>query len=416
VDYEAAFASWLEGVLAMLCGNRRPVPALAAPSPGCHTAAPTPVYSRKHPFPARLLKSLALTAPHSSKEIRHYELALEGSGIAYSVGDALGVMPSNCPELVQAIVEALGCHGEEAVPGADGNSVPLAQALLQHYDITQPSRALLAFFAERAADRALQGLVHPDKTAALERYVGGRDCLDFLLTFAPVKPAPQAFVGLLKKLQPRAYSISSSPKVHPGEAHLTVATVRYTSHGRQRKGVCSTFLAERLGSGSHVPVFLQPNKHFGVPQDHSVPMIMVGPGTGVAPFRAFLEERRAVGATGKNWLFFGERNRATDFLYAAQLLAYQHDGFLTRLDVAFSRDQPDKRYVQHRMLAHSQELYAWLEAGGYFFVCGEMYRMAQDVEAALQTVIQQASGCSSDTAAAYVARLKQAKRYVRDVY
>jgi sulfite reductase (NADPH) flavoprotein alpha-component len=417
VDYEEAFATWIRGVLSVLCDQHGTASERVPMTNASLTATPTPVvYSRKHPFPARMLKNMPLTAPHSSKETRHYELALEDSGMAYSVGDALGVIPSNCPELVEEILAALGCQGEEAVPGADGNTVPLSQALLQHYDITVPSKALVAFFAERSADRKLQNLLQPDKKQALETYLWGRESIDFLLTFPQVQPTPIEFVGLLKKLQHRAYSISSSPKVHPDEVHLTVASVRYTSHGRSRQGVCSTFLAERVGNGSHIPVFLLPNKNFTVPQDHTVPMIMVGPGTGVAPFRAFLEERRALGATGKNWLFFGERKRSTDFFYQDQLLAYQQDGFLTRLDVAFSRDQQEKLYVQHRMLEHSKELYTWLEEGGYVFVCGEMHRMAKDVDAALHRGIQQASGCSSDNAFAYLAQLKQDKRYVRDVY
>jgi sulfite reductase (NADPH) flavoprotein alpha-component len=294
--------------------------------------------------------------------------------------------------------------------------VPLSQALLQHYDIQLPSRALVEFFAERSGDSDLQHLVRPENTSALTAYVYGRQSLDFLLTFSQVKPTPTEFVRLLKKLQHRAYSISSSLKAHPGEVHLTVATVRYTSHSRDRKGVCSTFLAERVGNGSDIPVFLQPNKNFGVPQDNALPMIMVGPGTGVAPFRAFLEERRALGATGKNWLFFGERHRATDFFYEEQLLAYKKDGFLTRLDLAFSRDQQEKCYVQHRMLENSQALYTWLEAGAFFFVCGDMHRMAKDVDEALHVVIEQARGCSRDQAAAYVTQLKAEKRYVRDVY
>jgi sulfite reductase (NADPH) flavoprotein alpha-component len=416
VDYEEAFAGWVEGVLPVLADNSRTMPARAPTTSVSLAATPTPVYSRKHPFPARMLKNMALTAPHSSKGTRHYELALEGSGIAYSVGDALGVIPSNSPELVQELLDALDCHGEEAVPGLDGDIVPLCQALLQHYDITVPCKALLTFFAERSADREFQNLLQSENKQVLEAYIWGKQCIDFLLTFPQVRPTPEEFVGLLKKLQHRAYSIASSLKAHPGEVHLTVASVRYTSHGRQRQGVCSTFLAERVGSGSHIPVFLLPNKIFGVPQDNTLPMIMVGPGTGVAPFRAFLEERRALGATGKNWLFFGERNRATDFFYKKQLLAYQQDGFLTHLDLAFSRDQQEKLYVQHRMLQHSKELYTWLEEGGYFFVCGDRQRMAKDVDAALHGVIQQASGCSSDTAAAYVAQLTQAKRYVRDVY
>ena len=247
------------------------------------------------------------------------------------------------------------------------------------------------------------------------RYLWGRELLDLLLAFPTVKFTPGEFIGLLRKLQPRLYSISSSPKAHPGEVHLTVAAVRYESHGRKRKGVCSTFLSDRVGPDSPVPVFVHSNQAFRPPPGDK-PMIMVGPGTGIAPFRAFLEDRQATGAKGQNWLFFGDQKSATDFLYRDELEGYFRDGLLTRLDLAWSREQAGKVYVQDKMRAQAHELYAWLEAGAGFYVCGDASRMAKDVEVALQTVIQQAGGKSQEQALGYVNRLKSEKRYLRDVY
>ena len=236
-----------------------------------------------------------------------------------------------------------------------------------------------------------------------------------VLALAPGAFKPAELITLLKKLQPRLYSISSSPKAHPGEVHLTVGAVRYEAHGRSRKGVCSTFLADRCGEGS-VPVFIQVSHGFRVPDDSDRPMIMVGPGTGIAPFRAFLEERRASGAKGKNWLFFGDQRQATDFLYREELEAMQADGHLSRLDLAFSRDQEAKIYVQHRMLEAAEELWAWLKEGAHFYVCGDASRMAKDVDAALHGIIETAGGMSKEAAAEYVQKLKTEKRYQRDVY
>jgi sulfite reductase (NADPH) flavoprotein alpha-component len=233
---------------------------------------------------------------------------------------------------------------------------------------------------------------------------------------APTKPAPADFVAKLKKIQPRLYSISSSPKAHPGQVHLTVGAVRYDKDGRARKGVCSTFLAERALAAGKVGIFVHANSAFRPPANGDVPMIMVGPGTGIAPFRAFLEERRATGARGKNWLFFGDQKASSDFLYRDELTGLQTTGVLTRLDLAFSRDQAEKIYVQHRMLESATELYAWLESGAHFYVCGDASRMAKDVDAALHQVIEKAGGKTPEQAVAYVNALKAAKRYARDVY
>jgi len=237
-----------------------------------------------------------------------------------------------------------------------------------------------------------------------------------LLHLLPAPMPANDFVTLLKKLAPRLYSISSSPKAHPDEVHLTVSAVRYEIHGRLRKGVASTFLADRVGDANYVKVYVQPSHGFKPPVNGDTPMIMVGPGTGIAPFRAFLEERLATGAKGKNWLFFGDQTRASDFLYEEQLTGWQKDRFLTRLDLAFSRDQQEKIYVQNRMLENGAELWSWLEGGAHFYVCGDASRMAKDVDAALHSIIEKHGGKSADEAKAYVAKLKSNKRYQRDVY
>jgi sulfite reductase (NADPH) flavoprotein alpha-component len=270
--------------------------------------------------------------------------------------------------------------------------------------------------AERAHCAELKDFVAPGNKAALEKHLHGRDVLDFLLAHPAARFTPGEFVALLRKLTPRLYSIASSPKAHPGEVQLCVGIVRFHSHGRTRKGVCSTFLADRVDGQVPVPVFTQASPGFRLPTGSDTPTIMVGPGTGIAPFRAFLEERKAVGAKGKNWLFFGDQKCATDFLYREELEAMLDDGVLTRFDVAFSRDQEEKIYVQHRMVENAAEMFAWLEEGAHFFVCGDAKRMAKDVDAALHEVIQKGGGKTSEQALEYVARLKEQKRYKRDVY
>jgi sulfite reductase (NADPH) flavoprotein alpha-component len=373
-------------------------------------------YDRKNPFKAKLIATRVLNKAGSAKETRHIEISLEGSGLSYEVGDALGVVPTNCPTLASEILELLGCDGEEAVPDADGVESSLRHALQHSYQITQPTLSFVQKVARRSPETCNEwaALLAEDKKADFEKFLHGREVVDFLKC-APGKFGPKEFVSLLRKLQPRLYSISSSPKAHPGEVHLTVGAVRYESHGRARKGVCSTFLADRVEAGGIVPVFVQSSHGFRLPSDAAVPIIMVGPGTGIAPFRAFLEERQTTGAAGKNWLFFGDQQRACDFLYEDQLLAMQSNGFL-RLDLAFSRDQAEKVYVQNRMLHNTAELWKWLEEGAHFYVCGDAKRMARDVDAALHQVIQSAGGKSAEEAAAYVQNLKSTKRYQRDVY
>lgn len=417
LDYEEKFAKWLDGVLVALgqSVSSASLPAAAAP-PGAAAKTPTvsstesspaePTYSRKNPYPSLLLTSRVLNAAGSAKEVRHVEFDLQGSGLVYEAGDALGVVPQNCPELVDDVLALLGCDGEEAVAAPDGSTTSLRQALTGHYDLGKPSPELVSTYSLRRTGSGTTAV------AGTHLHV-----LDVLHAHPEAKLAPVEFVALLKRIQPRLYSISSSPHAHLGQVHLTVGAVRYEANGRARKGVCSTYLADRVVPGeTRVGVFVHSNKVFRPPVAADTPMIMVGPGTGIAPFRAFLHHRRALGARGKNWLFFGDQRAATDFLYRDELEGFQRDGLLTRLDTAFSRDQTEKIYVQNRMLEHASALYQWLEAGAHFYVCGDASRMAKDVDAALHQVLQTAGGKTADQAAQYVEKLKASKRYARDVY
>ncbi len=473
VDYEAAANSWIEGLWDKLGGEGRagsPLPAannlngahgVTRPTSATNDAASS-AYGKANPFPARLLKNVLLNKDGSSKEVRHYEIELNGSGLAYEAGDALGVVPVNCHELVDDVISALQANPDENVK-AGNNIVSLREALTHQLDITKPSQELLKAVAaqapsplkgERAGVRGesaegqtntataapvkshpspsiplpsqgrgrqdaalaeLAALLAPERRDELKKWLWGRQVID-LLEMLPAPMPVLEFVPLLKRLVPRLYSISSSPRAHPGEVHLTVGAVRYESHGRIRKGVASTFLADRVGDTTYVKVYVQPSHGFKPPANGDTPMIMVGPGTGIAPFRAFLEERKATGAKGKHWLFFGDQTRASDFLYEELLTGWHQDGFLTRLDLAFSRDQERKIYVQDRMMENAAELWSWLEAGAHFYVCGDASRMAKDVDAALHAVVEKHGSKTADEAKAYVAKLKSDKRYQRDVY
>ena len=380
------------------------------------SADPAALYSRKNPFPAKLRTNRSLTGAGSAKDTRHFEIDLVGSGLAYEVGDSLGVFPTNNPALVEEMLGVLGFSGDEPVTDPNGKPLSIREALTRRYVITEKDKKLLAAIAEKDPTAAhFTPMVTPEGKAELDAYVSGREVIDPLLDHPAARFTPEEFVKLLRKLQPRLYSIASSQKAHPDAVHLTVAAVRYESHGRKREGVCSTFLADRADNAD-VPVFVHTAKHFRVPEELSTPIIMVGPGTGIAPFMAFLQERKATGSTGKNWLFFGDQKSATDFLYREELEAWQAEGVLHRLDTAFSRDQADKIYVQHRMLEAARELFEWLEQGACFYVCGDASRMAKDVDAALHKVVETAGGKSPEEAAAYVEELKKSKRYRKDVY
>jgi sulfite reductase (NADPH) flavoprotein alpha-component len=385
------------------------VPAAVAAAP---SEAPPP---QRAAAPARLVQALRLNRDGSDKDTRHVVFDIGEAGLAYEVGDSLGVHAANCPELVAAVIERLGARAADEVDCPDGSRRSLGEALSLVCDIGRPSDAAIEVLASRAPDhdesQRLQALA--------EGYPGAQpedaDLLDLLLAFPSARPPVQELVSALAVLQPRLYSISSSPKMAEGEVHLTVAAVRYRRHGRLRKGIASTFLAERALPGAAVPVFVQPSPSFRLPAADDAPVIMIGPGTGVAPFRAFLQERRARGATGRNWLFFGDQRRASDFLYEEEFVAYHRDGLLTRLDAAFSRDQAERIYVQHRMRERSAELWAWLQEGAHLFVCGAA-RMARDVDAALAAIIARQGGMGLGEAKAYLAALAREHRYLRDVY
>jgi len=376
-------------------------------------------YNRKNPFPAALLENHPLNAKGSGKDTRHISLSLLGSGLEYRVGDALGIYPRNCYELVDRIILALNCLGNEKVTLDGGEEAVLRAALISKLDLRRGSERILHALRDACRNpgerRRLNELLSENGAPAKD-YLADHDVLDVLEDFPHTRLDAAQLTGALSKIAPRLYSISSSPKENPGEVHLTVGVVRYASGDRLRRGVASTFLAERVPLGMTVPAFVQPAAHFGLPSESGKPIIMVGPGTGVAPFRAFLQERRCLGDTGRNWLFFGDQRRRFDFLYSEEVVAMQAAGFLTRLDLAFSRDQEEKVYVQDRMLEKSRELYAWLEEGAHFYVCGDAKRMAKDVEEALLKVIAKEGGKSSEDARAYLDNMKAAKRYQRDVY
>ncbi|MEM7147937.1 MAG: sulfite reductase subunit alpha [Verrucomicrobiota bacterium] len=416
VDFEDAAEVWMNEVTgAMGVESQEEVTGAVAAGDDVAVGA-APAYSKKRPFGAALLVNRCLNGAGSERDTRHFEIGLAGSGLSYEVGDVLGVYPENCPDLVEEVLGALGFDGEEAVPDADGEEVSIRMALRRSYGITVPGTKFMAAVAERSGDGELAGMLEPEGKDALASFLWGREVIDLLFAHAGLGFSAGEFVALLGKLNPRLYSIASSPKAHPEEVHLTVATVTYESHGRARKGVCSTYLAERVGEGGAVPVFLQGAKHFKLPEDMGRRVIMVGPGTGIAPFRAFLEERRETGASGENWLFFGNPHAGTDFLYREELEAMRDGGALHRLDTAWSRDQGEKVYVQHRMRERGAELWGWLEEGAHFYVCGDAKRMAKDVDEALRGLIEEHGGKSGDEAEGYVATMKKEKRYQRDVY
>src|ERR1041384_5665499 len=384
---------------------------MLAPTAPPKPAAPTLPWTRSNPFPAKLVVNRRLSTPDSKKDTRHFEIDLSGWGLNFEPGDSVAIYPTNDPELVDEIIRAGGAKGDEPVPAAK-TTKPFREALLRDYSITQPTPKFLKAIAERAkAAPMLTELLHPARKHDLENYLWGAEVIDFLLDHPSAKFAATEFVGLLTKLQPRLYSVASSLRVFPDQVHLIVDVVRYESRGRVRKGVCSAFLAERADNVP-VPVYPSSAKHFHLPEDPTTPIIMVGPGTGVAPFRAFLQERQALGAKGKNWLFFGAQREKCDFSYKEEFARFTRDGLLTRLDCAWSRDQAHKIYVQDRMLENAAEIWKWLDGeGAHFFVCGDARRMAKDVDAALHKIVQEHGGRSVADANEYVEKLKSDKRY-----
>ncbi len=376
-----------------------------------------PVYNVKNPFIARLKRAYDLSTPEAPKNTRHYEIDLAGSGLEYTPGDSLAVLATSDPALVDDTLAALGFSGDETVAHPKGGEATVRQLLTGYFLITEPDKKLMTALVEKTGGASpLAELLAPEKKDELKDYLWGRFVIDLLLEHPEAKFEPQEFCGLLKKLNVRLYSISSSQRAVGEKVHLTVATVRYTSHGRERGGVASTFLA-RIDSSVPIPVFVTPGKGFRLPEpEEDTPVIMCGPGTGIAPFRAFLQERKATGAKGKAWLFFGEVSCKSCSFYKDEFDGYLADGTLDRLDCAWSRDQAEKIYVQHKIAEAGAEFWSWLEQGAIFYVCGDAARMAVDVDKALHSLIETHGGKSAEEAAAYVEQMKKDKRYRRDVY
>jgi sulfite reductase (NADPH) flavoprotein alpha-component len=373
-------------------------------------------YTRNNPFSSTVRVNELQTAAGSEKETRHLELTLD-EGMTYTPGDAVGINPENRAAEVAEVMAALGFKGDERVLDHYKAEISLEDALRTRLSIGKLARGSLKQYAKLAPGlESLHAMVNPENKALAEEYCWGREFIDLLTDYPGVVTEPQQLFHVLQRLVPRMYSIASSQRVHEDNVQITVRVIRYESHGRSRQGVASGQLGERAAVGTTMPIFLHANGNFRLPEDTSAPVIMIGPGTGVAPFRAFLEERQATGQTGDNWLFFGDQREKLDFLYRDQFHAMRKDGVLTRLDTAFSRDQPQKVYVQDRMQEHAADLFEWLERGAYFYVCGDVTRMAKDVELALLDVIAKGSHGTLDHAAEYLAMMKKQKRYQRDVY
>jgi sulfite reductase (NADPH) flavoprotein alpha-component len=379
-------------------------------------------YNRKNPFVAAMTRHEHLTQSGSGKDTRHFVLSLAGSGLQYTPGDSLAIFAQNPPALVEELLALLKLDPETSVKNPKGQNVPFRQALTESYILNRATKKIMAGLSELISQGEQRNRLMEiaDNGTLLSEYVETRDYLDILREFDEVEfESAESFLAQLSPIPPRLYSIASSQDVHPDEVHLCVGIVRYETHGREKIGLCSGYLADHVPLNQPVlPVYVQESRHFRLPADGARPVIMVGPGTGIAPFRAFLEQRAFDGATGRNWLFFGEQRRATDFFYQAEFAAMQSKGLLTRFDTAFSRDQAQKIYVQHRMLEHSKELWAWLQSGAYFYVCGDAHRMAKDVHQMLIDIAQKEGAMSADAAAEYVnvTLMKTEKRYLRDVY
>ena len=407
VDYEDIAASWISDAVPKLTNN------LSHSDPVEKSTRVRSEWNRKNPFPARLSLNKLLSKNGSGKEIRHYEVDISDSGIEYSAGDVINVLPVNNSTLVSLIIERLDIDPSH-IP--NGKEQSLEVLLTSYYEISTPGKKLVTYLEEKLNNESLSKVVKNSDKQALSDYLWGKDILDLLNIDPDFHFDVDEFLSNLKPLQHRAYSISSSPKKYPDSVHMTISSVRWLTNNRDHLGVCSTYLADRVNDDQKVKIFMSPNKAFRIPENHETPMIMVGPGTGIAPFRAFLDEREIIGASGQNWLFFGDQTREFDFIYENEFSEKLKKGILTKLDLAFSRDQDEKIYVQDRMLESSAELFRWLEKGAYFYVCGDALRMAKDVDATLRKIIEMEGNMTSEKADAYVNNLKKEKRYLRDVY
>ncbi|MDG5473671.1 assimilatory sulfite reductase (NADPH) flavoprotein subunit [Jeotgalibacillus sp. ET6] len=419
LDFEEPASLWFDGVLNVL--NESKENAQTDESAVSHNegtvADTTQTYSRSNPFQAEIIENINLNGRGSNKETRHIELNLEGSNLTYEPGDSLGIVPQNDAVLADQLIEAAEWNPNEPVTlNKQGETSTLRDSLIHTFDITSLSKNLIEKAAALTNNEGLKKLLEPDEKESLQTYLYGRDLIDLTQDYGPWEVSGSEFTQILRKIPPRLYSIASSLKANPDEVHLTIGALRYDSFGRSRSGVCSVQCAERSELGDKLPVFVQKNSNFRLPQSADTPIIMIGAGTGVAPYRAFLEEREEIEAQGDAWLFFGEQHFVTDFLYQVEWQKWLKDGLLTRMDVAFSRDTEQKVYVQHRMLEQSRDFYEWLEAGAHVYVCGDEKYMAKDVHEAILTIIQKEGGLNEEQAAEYIADLRSQKRYLRDVY
>ncbi|MBQ4817349.1 assimilatory sulfite reductase (NADPH) flavoprotein subunit [Bacillus pumilus] len=415
LDYDEPFSEWLQGVASSLSVGE--AAAFTQETAAANSETTISEYSRTNPFYAEVLENINLNGRGSNKETRHLELSLEGSGLVYEPGDSLGIYPTNDPTLVDELITTCGWNADEAVTvHKNGDTLPLKEALTSHFEITVLTKPLLQKLADLTKNEALHSLLKEGNEEKLKAYIAGRDLVDAARDFGPFEGTAADFTAILRKIPARLYSIASSLKANEEEVHLTIGAVRYDAHGRERQGVCSILCAERLEPGDTLPVYIQHNQNFKLPENPDTPIIMVGPGTGIAPFRSFMQEREEIGASGKSWLFFGDQHFVTDFLYQTEWQKWLKDGVLTKMDVAFSRDSEEKVYVQHQMKKQSKELFEWLEQGASVYVCGDEKHMAHDVHHTLLSIIQEEGAMSKEKAESYLANLQQQKRYQRDVY
>jgi len=409
VDPDGPYAEWSAKVISKLAPSGVGASSSEASSDPAETG-----FSKTNPFPSGVVENYNLNGA-GEKQTHQIALSLEGSGLEYEVGDALGVYPLNPPQVVDEIIANLPFKAGD-VPAPNGGEVSLREALISHYDIGSLNKSIIQKWQAKSGSPFLRSLVAADDKKAYDDFCWGRDLIDLVIDHPADFTDGEEFVSILKKLQPRLYSIASSPRAHPGEVHLCVGIVRYQTFGRKRGGICSTYLADRLTNGEKPRVYVHGNNAFRLPSDLATDVIMCGPGTGIAPFRAFLEDRKATAATGRNWLFFGNPYQATDYLYKDEIEGYIADGTLNKFDAAWSRDQKEKLYVQHLMVQNGAELWDWLSKGAAFYVCGDASRMAKDVDAALHKVAEEHGKLTAEEAAAFVSQLKKEKRYLRDVY
>jgi sulfite reductase (NADPH) flavoprotein alpha-component len=414
LDYDEPAGEWLEGILSHLNGAEG---VSAQGKAATALKVGKTIYSRTNPFKAEVLENINLNGRGSNKETRHLEISLEGSGLTYNPGDSLGIYPDNDPALVGQLLDILPWNPEVRVTvNKQGETLTLKEAFTSHYEITVLTKPLLEKAAQLTTSEGLRDLVAPESNEKLNSYLYGRYLLDLVQDFGAWGSSAQEFVSILRKIPARLYSIASSLAANPDEVHLTIGAVRYEAHERERKGVCSTYCAERVKPGDSIAVYIQENDNFKLPEDPATPIIMVGPGTGAAPFRAFMQEREETGAQGKSWLFFGDQHFVTDFLYQTEWQKWLKEGVLTKMDIAFSRDTAEKVYVQHRMLENSVELFKWLEEGAVVYICGDEKNMAHDVHKTLVKIIETEGSMTLEQAEAFLADMQQQKRYQRDVY